>query len=56
VAYFVPPDPRERRGPLPTKLVCSSEDVLVDARGVIYMSDKNHGVYLLKAAESIHAG
>lgn len=54
VAYFEPPDPVHRRGPLPTKLVCSSEDVLVDARGVIYMSDKNHGVYLMRAADSIY--
>jgi hypothetical protein len=39
----------ERRGPLPkTRLVCQSEDVLVDARGNIYVSDKNHGVYVLR--------
>ena len=25
-----------------------SEDVLVDARGCIYISDKNHGVYILR--------
>ncbi len=37
IAYFVPPDPLERRGVLPkTKLVGRSEDVLVDARGFIY--------------------
>jgi hypothetical protein len=54
VAYFVPPDPRERRGPLPTTLVAQSEDVLVDARGFIYISDKNHGVYIVKASDSIY--
>jgi hypothetical protein len=54
VAFFEPPDPVERRGKLPTKLVCSSEDVVVDARGVIYMSDKNHGVYLLKAHDAVY--
>jgi hypothetical protein len=49
VAWFVPPDPAERRGPLPrTRLVCQSEDVLVDSRGNIYVSDKNHGVYVLR--------
>ena len=30
-----------------TKLVCQTEDVLIDARGYIYISDKNHGVYVL---------
>ena len=54
VAFFEPPDPVHRRGKLPTKLVCSSEDVVVDARGVIYMSDKNHGVYILKADDAIY--
>jgi hypothetical protein len=49
IAYFVPPDPVERRGVLPkTKLVGQSEDVLVDARGFIYVTDKNHGIYVLR--------
>ena len=49
IAYFVPPDPQARRGLLPkTKLVAQTEDVVVDARGTIYISDKNHGVYLLR--------
>ena len=55
VAYFVPPDPLERRGILPTKLVTQSEDVVVDARGYIYISDKNHGIYILKARDEIYA-
>lgn len=51
VAFFVPPDPEERRGPLPeTALVCQSEDVLVDARGNIFVTDKNMGIYVLRIA------
>src|SRR5262249_17688585 len=38
VACFVPPDPRDRRGLFPrTALVTQTEDVLVDARGYIYI-------------------
>ncbi|MFQ5813076.1 MAG: LVIVD repeat-containing protein, partial [Anaerolineae bacterium] len=48
VGYFVPEDPAERRGLLPTKLVVQSEDVLVDARGNIYLTDKNHGLFILR--------
>lgn len=50
VGWFVPPDPAERRGRLPRTLVAQSEDVLVDARGVIYLTDKNHGLYVLQRA------
>ena len=48
VGWFVPPDPLVRRGALPTKLVAQSEDVLVDRRGYIYLTDKNHGLYVLR--------
>lgn len=48
VGSFVPPDPRTRVGPLPTTLVTQTEDVLVDARGNIYITDKNHGIYVLR--------
>jgi hypothetical protein len=49
VAHFVPPDPVRRYGPLPaTALVTQSEDVLVDRRGFIYVSDKNQGIYVLR--------
>lgn len=48
VGWFVPPDPTERRGVLPRTLVAQSEDVLVDARGYIYLTDKNHGLYILR--------
>ncbi len=47
-AYFVPPDPSVRRGAKPSKLVAQTEDVLVDRRGFIYISDKNHGVFILR--------
>ena len=47
-AHYLPVDPVERRGPLPTHLSTQFEDVLVDARGVIYCSDKNHGVFVLE--------
>lgn len=49
IAYFVPPDPIERRGLLPqSRLVAQTEDVLVDARGYVYITDKNHGIYILR--------
>ena len=48
VGYFVPPDPATRRGVLPKTLVAQSEDVLVDRRGFIYLTDKNHGLYVLR--------
>ncbi|MCW2636624.1 MAG: hypothetical protein JWQ99_2991 [Blastococcus sp.] len=46
--WFVPENPAERRGVLPTELVTQFEDVIVDARGYIYCSDKNHGVFVLR--------
>jgi hypothetical protein len=53
VARFVPADPVQRYGPLPaTALVTQSEDVLVDRRGVVYLSDKNQGLYLLRLTAS----
>ena len=55
VGFFVPPDPRVRRGVLPRTLVTQSEDVLVDARGYIYLTDKNHGLYVL-AHEEVAGG
>ena len=49
IGAFVPPDPLERRGVLPAgRLVAQSEDVLADARGFIYVTDKNHGLYILR--------
>jgi hypothetical protein len=48
VGRFVPADPVERRGALPTELVTQFEDVLVDARGYVYCTDKNHGLFVLR--------
>ena len=48
VGYFVPPDPTRRYGTLPKKLVVQSEDVLVDARGYIYLTEKNQGLWILQ--------
>jgi hypothetical protein len=44
--YFIADDPKERRGPIPSKLVHQAQDVLVDRRGVIYMSEGNSGIYI----------
>lgn len=46
--YYIPDDPKERRGPIPSKLVHQAQDVLVDRRGVIYMSEGNSGIYVLR--------
>ncbi len=48
IAYFIPPDPPERIGTKPSKLVSQVEDVLVDRRGCIYISEKNHGIFILR--------
>ena len=45
--YYIPDDPAQRRGPIPAKLVHQAEDVLVDRRGVIYLSEGNSGIYIL---------
>ena len=47
IGYFVPADPLTRNGPKPSRLVAQSEDVIVDRRGYIYLSDKNHGIHIL---------
>ncbi len=46
IAYMIPKDPKRRFGPLPTDLVTQVEDVLVDARGVVYFTEKNSGLYI----------
>ena len=49
VGYFLPPDPTHRYGLFPKgKLVAQTEDVLVDSRGYIYITDKNQGLYVVK--------
>jgi hypothetical protein len=49
VGYFLPPDPTHRYGVFPMgKLVAQTEDVLVDTRGYIYITDENQGLYILR--------
>jgi hypothetical protein len=48
IAYFIPPDPPTRIGTKPSKLVPQVEDVLVDRRGCTYISEKNHGIFILR--------
>jgi hypothetical protein len=48
VGWFIPPVPRRRYGPFPQILAPQSEDVLVDTRGYIYVTDNNQGVWILK--------
>jgi hypothetical protein len=48
VGWFVPDNPTTRHGTLPTSLVTQLEDVIVDARGYVYCTDKNHGVFVLR--------
>ncbi len=49
IAWFLPDDPTERRGLLPrSALVTQSEDVLVDVRGFAYLTDKNHGLHVIR--------
>jgi hypothetical protein len=49
VGYFMPPDPERRFGVFPTRLVAQTEDVIVDARGHAYLSDKNQGLFVVRA-------
>ena len=49
VGYFMPPDPEQRFGVFPTTLVAQTEDVIVDARGYAFLSDKNQGLYIVRA-------
>jgi hypothetical protein len=49
VGYFIPPDPERRHGVFPTRLVAQTEDVIVDARGYAYVSDKNQGLFVVRA-------
>jgi hypothetical protein len=47
--WFIPPAPTKRQGPIPINtLVNQTEDVLVDTRGNIYITDKQWGVFVLR--------
>jgi hypothetical protein len=48
VGWFIPPTPTKRIGPIPAKLVTQTEDVLVDTRGNIYITDKQWGLFVLR--------
>ena len=48
IAHYIPADPTKRLGMLPRTLVTQSEDVIVDRRGVVYVTDKNHGLHILR--------
>ena len=48
IAYYVPTDPKVRRGILPKTLVAQSEDILVDIRGYCYLTDKTQGLHILR--------
>ncbi len=47
-AFYIPDEPESRRGPKPTDLVTQVEDVLVDRRGNIFISEKNSGLTVLR--------
>jgi hypothetical protein len=49
IGWFMPPDPTVRLGPMPQgPLVTQTEDVLVDRRGNIFITDKNQGLWVLR--------
>ncbi len=49
VAWFIPPTPTKRQGPIPSgTLVTQTEDVLVDTRGNIYLTDKQWGLWVVR--------
>jgi hypothetical protein len=48
VGWFIPPTPTKRMGPIPSTLVTQTEDVLVDTRGYIYITDKQWGLWILR--------
>ncbi len=48
IACFIPSDPEHRIGTKPSRLVVQTEDVMVDRRGYIYISQKNQGIYILR--------
>jgi hypothetical protein len=50
-AWWIPDDPVQRIGRQPVdSLVAQVEDVIVDARGVIYCTEKNSGLHILREA------
>lgn len=50
VASLIPRPPTRRIGPLPQSLTLQAEDVLVDRRGIVYLTEKNSGLYIAEWA------
>jgi hypothetical protein len=52
IAAYCPPDPNEfnwqRYGRFPGPLTMCAEDIFVDRRGVIYMTNSHDSLYILK--------
>ena len=49
VGWFIPPQPTKRLGPYPyDKLVNQTENVLVDTRGNIFVTDRQLGLFVLR--------
>jgi len=49
VGFFIPPEPTTRYGAVPTtRLAVQTEDVLVDRRGYMYITNKNQGLWILR--------
>ncbi len=46
--FYIPDDPKQRFGPLPKQLVTQVEDVIVDRRGNIFITEKNTGLHVLR--------
>ena len=46
--WFIPPQPARNAGPLPKDVVNQTEDVLVDTRGYVYITDKNWGLWITR--------
>lgn len=46
--FFQPQDPVTRRHPHPTNLVFQGSDIVMDARGYIYMTEMNSGLYVVR--------
>jgi hypothetical protein len=50
IAYFIPPNPKKWcfENSYPGPMLATTEDVLVDNRGIIYMDTFHDGLYILK--------
>jgi hypothetical protein len=46
--WFIPPDPPKVPGARPSVPVAQTEDVLVDTRGNVFVTDKTWGLFVLR--------